>query len=147
MRKWSACMALAAAMALSCIPAKSAEPPVRAQARAAVLNIAFALHSADEVCAEKVNSIADPVAAKSLAMKCIVAIEDGRDALLVAEKILDAWKDTDQGAMFCAAKHGVDALKQIHVVLAAVGVALPAEIEDALSIASWVGVGCMENAK
>jgi len=144
MRRWLAIGALAGFASSSyCMPAKSAEPPLRAQSRAIVLNAAFALKAADEVCAEKVMSL--PVEdAKMLAIKCIAAIEEGRDALVAAESILDSWDEGQAGKMYCAAKDGIEALQHVATVLKRAGVSVPSEIDDAVAVAGWISHLCAD---
>ncbi len=112
----------------ACFPAASAEPPLRARARASILGIALGVRVADDTCAAVATSRHDV----ALADRCAGAYRIGRASLLLAEAALDVG---DASSAACAAAPGVTALHELEEVLRSGGASVPPAVVDGVDLA------------
>jgi hypothetical protein len=114
-------------LALGCAASRSAEPPVRAHVRGAVLAVALGVRVADDTCASTARATRDA----PLAERCDAVYKGGRAALLVAEAALDA---ADSTRSACAAAQGGRALRDLAALVSGAGAALTPAIVDGLAM-------------
>lgn len=119
----AALLVSAALSACAIAPARSGEPPVRAVARAYVLELAEGVSAADQACAAVSLAKHDV----RIAERCAAAYGRARAALLGAELALDA---AEVGQATCAAGPATVALEE----LATAAGDVPAAVRDALTM-------------
>lgn len=112
----------------ACIPPRSSEPPVRAAARAYVLELAEGVRVADVTCA----SVALAKKDFTVAERCAGAYQRARHALLAAEAALDAGSAS---SATCALAPADVALREL---ANAAGAELPPVVADALTMAEAI---------
>lgn len=111
-----------------CRPASHPEPPMRAQARAAVLTMADGVRAADGACAAVARARRD----LELADRCGRAYQVGRSALLAAEAALDT---AGEHRAACAAAPAAVALGESVAAMRAAGSTVPPAVVDAVAMA------------
>lgn len=121
-------LACAAISACAIAPPRSSEPPVRAAARAYVLELAEGVRVADIACA----SVALERKDFAIAERCGASYQRARHALLAAEAALDAGSAS---SATCALLPADVALREL---AGAVGAELPPVVADALTMAEAI---------
>jgi hypothetical protein len=133
-----ACFIYAFSLVGACIPAKGAESPNRATARAVILTVAQAVKEADAICAKFASDTHDTVVAK----KCADAYDLARPSLMGAQSGVDAWDDATSSKVACIAIDSIAALSTFAGVLTDAKLALPPVIVDGLNLSEQFKVLC-----
>lgn len=120
-----------------CTPAKSAADD-RAVARSVILTVAHATLAADRLCAQYVRASKD----KAVGDECVRGWTIADNALTAAESAVDTWDDVAQNQIACAVLDAVSALKRIVAALAAVKIAPPPVVVDALALSGGLSSIC-----
>lgn len=119
-------MTLLGALACASRPSTAAEPPLRAQARSAVLSIAEGVVIVDKVCAGLSRDRKD----LELATSCGNDYKAARDSLLASERALD---DGETARAGCEA---VPAIRALGSMIRHVGALKEPALDDALAMAA-----------
>lgn len=141
-KMWVAGLVLAAAMTIGCIPPAAQGPQSRADARAIVLAMTLGVSTAADLCAAYVNQSHDLVTRQ----KCVAALQPAADATETLAAAVDAWQAADSGQLPCMAAPILSGLKDLEKVLADAKVGIPAEIDDALTLAQALVPACSSPA-
>lgn len=119
-------------------PAPSPAPSRPELARAVVTTIAEAVKLADAGCSAVAAAARDVATAEA----CAAAYKVAREALLVAERGVDAWDSGDRKGVVCGVVQGAAALAQMADALRAHDVTLPPLVVDALKLPALLGGVC-----
>lgn len=122
-----------------CSAAQSLPTTPREQARAAVLVLAEGVKLGDEACAKEALT----QSSQPLALRCKVAYETARSALIVAGDGVDAWDSARRGEVACATVRGASAAEELAIAIRAYGGDVPPALTDGLALyQALVGVTC-----
>jgi len=130
---------LALSLGAGCLPAKNAETPDRATARATILTVAKAVSIADQACATYATANHDAATAK----KCADAYDLARPSLVGAEAAVDGWSDATAGNLACLSADAISALEQFAGIFLGAQLALPTTVVDALHLADTLHQLCV----
>lgn len=110
----------------------------RAQARGAVTATAAAVHAVDEICAETAKAKRDI----ELARRCSHAYDVARSSVVVTAIAVDHWDDVSSSrqSVACAMRGALDGLDSMIRETEAAGAKMPPLVNDALALATIVGM-------